>query len=128
MLDQSAFSKLFSVGLTLENRLEEFNEFLDKYSDYINNFYFSLPMGDKFHARTQVIKQMRAPKHVVRFWQLLDCIPSHNIRMELVLNNGMLGCDDVKRSAQMLYDHGVNVDFVEITDDIYNDVKSFLPI
>ena len=127
MLDQSFFYKRFSIGLALDTSLKEFNEFLDKYSDYINNFYFSLPMGDKFHARTQVIKQMHDPKLVDRFWQLLDCIRSHNIKMELVLNNGMVNRDDVKRSARMLHDHGVNIDLVGITDDIYNDVKSFFP-
>ena len=53
MKDTSFFSKRFSVGLALDTTLDEFNELLDQYAWAIENIYFSLPMGDKFHARTQ---------------------------------------------------------------------------
>lgn len=127
MLDQSFFYKRFSVGLALDTSLQEFNEFLDRYAKYIDNFYFSLPMGDKFHARTRVMEQMRDLKIVELFWKLLECVRSHKIKLELVLNNGRVSCDDVKQSAQMLRNHGIDVDLVGITDEIYDDVKAFFP-
>ena len=49
MLRDSVFDKRFSVGLTLDATLAEFEHFLAKYGRVIQNIYFSLPMGDKFH-------------------------------------------------------------------------------
>ena len=58
MKNKEFFYKRFSVGLTLDTTLELFEQFLSKYHKYIANFYFSLPMGDKFHSRVNV-KQIR---------------------------------------------------------------------
>ena len=127
MLDRLFFHKRFSVGLSLDTTLREFDVFLDQYKDYINNFYFSLPLGDKFHARTRVVEQMHDPDTVALFWQLLACISSHGIKLELVLNNGNVSPEDVVRAARMLGEHGIDVDLVGITDDIYEPVKSSFP-
>lgn len=127
MLDHTFFHKRFSVGLALDTSLKEFSEFLDRYSEYIDNFYFSLPLGDKFHARTRVVEQMHDPEMVELFWKLLECIRSHKIKLELVLNNGMVSHEDVEQSAKILHNHGVDVDLVGITDEIYDDVKVFFP-
>ena len=54
---------------------------LDEYSWAIENIYFSLPMGDKFHARTRVVDQMRQPETVALFWELLKCIKAHGIKL-----------------------------------------------
>ncbi len=128
MMDQSFFYKRFSVGLALDTTLQEFDEFLNEYAKYINNFYFSLPMGDKFHARTRVAEQMRDSKNVELFWRLLERVRFHKIKLELVLNNGRVSYEDVKQSAQMLHNHGIDVDLVGITDEIYDYVKAFFPI
>lgn len=127
MLEQTFFHKRFSVGLALDTNLLEFNRFLEKYAEYIDNFYFSLPLGDKFHARSRVVEQMHNPDIVRLFWELLKCIRSYGIKLELVLNNGMVSCEDVKQSAQMLEAHGIKVDLVGITDDIYEYVKRYFP-
>lgn len=127
MLDRSFFHKRFSVGLSLDTSLREFDVFLAQYQDYINNFYFSLPLGDKFHARTRVVEQMHNPDTVALFWQLLACIRSHGIKLELVLNNGNVSPEDVVCAARMLGEHGIDVDLVGITDDIYEPVRASFP-
>ena len=127
MLDRSFFHKRFSVGLSLDTNLREFDAFLDQYQDYINNFYFSLPLGDKFHARTRVVEQMHDPDTVVLFWQLLACIRSHGIKLELVLNNGNVSPEDVEHAARMLDEHGIEINLVGITDDIYEPVRDSFP-
>ena len=58
MKNKDFFYKRLSVGLTLDTSLELFEQLLNKYHKYIANFYFSLPMGDKFHSRVNV-KQIR---------------------------------------------------------------------
>lgn len=127
MENRTFFSKRFSVGLALDTTLVEFNAMLDEYSWAIENIYFSLPMGDKFHARTRVVDQMRQPETVALFWELLGCIKAHGIKLELVLNNGLVSPRDVQEAAQMLKNHNICIDLVGITDDIYDDVKQYFP-
>lgn len=127
MENRTFFNKRFSVGLALDTTLDEFNALLDQYSWAIENIYFSLPMGDKFHARTRVVSQMRQPEIVELFWELLRCIKSHGIKLELVLNNGLVRPHDVQEAAQMLTSHDICIDLVGITDDIYDDVKQYFP-
>ena len=81
MKNRTFFSKRFSVGLALDTTLVEFNAMLDEYSWAIENIYFSLPMGDKFHARTRGVDQMRQPETVALFWELLKCIKAHGIKL-----------------------------------------------
>lgn len=127
MKNRTFFSKRFSIGLALDTTLAEFDAMLDEYSWAIENIYFSLPMGDKFHARTRVVNQMRQPETVVLFWKLLRCIKDHGIKLELVLNNGLVSQNDVQEAAQMLTNHNIYVDLVGITDDIYDVVKQYFP-
>lgn len=61
MLDGFFFYKCFSCGLALDVSLQAFDGFLDRYEKYIDHFYFSLPMGDKFHAKTRVDEQIQNP-------------------------------------------------------------------
>lgn len=121
------FNKRFSIGLALDTTLAEFDAMLDEYSWAIENIYFSLPMGDKFHARTRVVSQMRQPETVALFWELLKCIKAHDIKLELVLNNGHVCSNDIDEVAQMLAEHNIGIDLVGITDDIYDDVKRYFP-
>lgn len=121
------FNKRFSVGLALDTTLAEFNALLDEYSWAIENIYFSLPMGDKFHARTRVVNQMRQPETVALFWELLKCIKAHDIKLELVLNNGLVCSNDIQEAAQMLANYNIGIDLVGITDDIYDDIKRYFP-
>ena len=39
--------KKFSVGIAMNTTLEDFADLLKKYEPYIDNFYGSLPLGDK---------------------------------------------------------------------------------
>lgn len=127
MKNNDFFYKRFSVGLTLDTSLSSFETFLDKYSKYISNFYFSLPLGDKFHARENVVKQMQNPSKVDLLWKMLKMIKSYGIKLELVLNNGNVTEKDICSSMQLLDEHGISIDLLGITDDIYTDVKKYFP-
>lgn len=121
------FYKKFSVGLTLDASFSEFESFLSEYADYISNFYFSLPLGDKFHARVNVVKQMHDPSKVELLWKMLKTIKSYGIDLELVLNNGNVTENDIVAAKKMLAEHGAAIDLIGLTDDIYANVKKHFP-
>lgn len=127
MKSNDFFYKRFSVGLTLDASISSFETFLLKYSKYISNFYFSLPLGDKFHARENVVKQMHDPSKVDLLWKMLKMIKSYGIKLELVLNNGNITESDIVASKKLLNEHGITIDLLGITDDIYADVKKHFP-
>lgn len=122
-----SFKKRFSVGLTLDASVSSFESFLLKYSQYISNFYFSLPLGDKFHARENVVKQMHDPSKVDLLWKMLKMIKSYGIKLKLVLNNSNITEGDIVASKKLLNEHGITIDLIGITDDIYADVKKHFP-
>lgn len=98
MKNNDFFYKRFSVGLTLDASISSFETFLLKYSKYISNFYFSLPLGDKFHARENVVRQMHDPSKVDLLWKMLKLIKSYGIKLEFVLNNGNITASDIVAS------------------------------
>lgn len=127
MLRDSVFDKRFSVGLTLDATLAEFEHFLAKYGRFIQNIYFSLPMGDKFHSRENVVRQMRDKKNVRKLWKMLSMAAAAKIELELVLNNGNVTDQDIRRSRELLEKHAIAADIVGITHDIYDNIKRVFP-
>ncbi len=127
MKNKEYFYKRFSVGLTLDATIDDFNHFLETYHRYIANFYFSLPMGDKFHSRSNVRKQLRNPETINMFWEILSIIQSYGIKLELVLNNWNVTEDDVRDAKKLLEEHDIKISLVGITNDIYDIVKRAFP-
>lgn len=127
MKNKEFFYKRFSVGLTLDTNLELFEQFLNKYHKYIANFYFSLPMGDKFHSRVNVKQQLRDPDKVAMFWKMLSLIQSFDIKLELVLNNGNVTESEAYEAKELLLEHNIEIDLVGITNDIFGIVQRVFP-
>lgn len=127
MKNKEFFYKRFSVGLTLDTNIELFEQFLNKYHKYIANFYFSLPMGDKFHSRVNVKQQLRDPDKVVMFWKMLSMIQSFDIKLELVLNNGNVTESEAYAAKALLLEHGIEIGLVGITNDIFEIVRKVFP-
>ena len=127
MKNKEFFYKRFSVGLTLDTTLELFEQFLSKYHKYIANFYFSLPMGDKFHSRVNVKQQLRDPEKVAMFWKMLSLIKSFDIKLELVLNNGNVTEAEAYKAKELLSEHNIEIDLVGITNDIFEIVQRVFP-
>lgn len=127
MKNKDFFYKRFSIGLTLDTNLQLFNQFLGRYHEYIANFYFSLPMGDKFHSRVNVKQQFRNSEKVNMFWQMLSLIQSFEIKLELVLNNGNVTEDEVNKAKALLLEHDTEIDLIGVTNDIFEIVKKVFP-
>ncbi len=107
-----SFEKKFNVGLTLDTNVKEFTTFLKDYGKYIYSFFFSLPLGSAFQTRNAVNRQFAFKKKEKLFWQMLNAIKEHDIRLELLFNTATLAEEDIIASKNLLEERGVKIDSV----------------
>lgn len=93
--------KKFSIGLTFEMAKYEFLEILNKYDENIKEVYFSLPLGDKYHTRLTVAKNLD-PSRISfnEFIEYLKIIKSKNKDLCLALNTFMIDQNDVMQAIE----------------------------
>lgn len=125
-MQKDFFKKRFLIGLTLDTTIDELDAFLENYSYYIDEIYFSLPLGEKFQSRKAIHDQFLKTEKVDLFWQLLNCIKKHNMKLELVLNTIKLNKTDIDNSFELLKIKKVDVDSVSIIDDYYDWVMPYI--
>lgn len=121
------FTKKFNVGLTLETNYKAFAAFLEKYHSYIHSFYFSPPVGRRFHTRNKVAQAFWLPGKKRMFWKMLELIKSYDIELELLFNTLRLDEEQVGRAAQLLQDHQIQVDSVCFLEAYYPAVRKYFP-
>lgn len=126
-MNESYWIKRFSLGLVLDTNLDEFESFLSEYHQYIENFYFSLPMGDRFHSRRRVAEQFRHEEVVDRFWKQLHLIRDYGIKLEVLFNTHGVNERDVEAGRQMLHAHQIVPDKVGLVDEAYEAVTKAFP-
>lgn len=119
--------KKFSLGLVLDTSMEEFEAFLDEYHPYIENFYFSLPLGDRFHSRKRVAEQFRHEASIEQFWRQLHAIRACGIKLEVLFNTHGLSREDVAAGRRMLDSHSIDPEKVGLVNDAYDAVHTFFP-
>ncbi|WP_415930258.1 hypothetical protein [Zhenpiania hominis] len=127
MLEEAFWYKKFSVGLALDTTFEEFEDLLNLYADYINNIYFSLPIGERFHNRFLVAQQYNNPEIVEMFWKMVRLIKRYGIKTEVVFNTRGLRKSDFDLAKKYVDANGIVVDKVGILDEYYDDVKIAFP-
>lgn len=115
--------KKFSVGLTLETTIEEFESFLCKYHSYIYEFYFSLPLGDRFHSRKKVSDFFTLRENIDKFWRLLHIIEAYQINLELALNTYRLQKQDIINSVKLLVDHDIKISSIVTLEKYYKEIS-----
>lgn len=124
---QIDFTKKFNVGLTLMTSLRAADKFFKEYSPYINEVYFSAPLGQRFHTRKSMQKQLSKKRSVEKFWKMLAMIKGYGIRLEMVLNTSMLTERDIEQTRELLDEHNVDIDTVCCMDEYYDAVKRVFP-
>lgn len=125
-MDRSYY-KRFSVGLTLLDSVEEYDVFLKNYGKYINNIYFSLPMGDRFHSRVMFKELLKEDQYIELFWKLLLCVQKYSINLELLFNTSGLNETDIRNSFIALEEHGIKVQKIGILDEYYDLTRKYFP-
>lgn len=81
-MKKSFFEKKFSIGLALDSEPEEYENLFLQYGNYIDNLYFSPPLGDRFHGRTKVAEQFHDKTMTERFWKILKVAQDYNIYLD----------------------------------------------
>ena len=76
----------FSFGISLNIDLDDYKKIIDDYNGYINNVYFSLPLGDEFHTRKGVIEEYSQKNAMEKLKNILILFKENNIGLEAVLN------------------------------------------
>ena len=105
----------------------QFIEFLERYGDYIDNIYVSLPLGDRFHGRDPIKLQFHNDQNVILFWELLELIQKYRIKIEVAFNTVNLIENDFRLCRDSLDQHGIAVQKVVILDEYYDYVKKYFP-
>lgn len=124
---QIDFTKKFNVGLTLRTSLRAADKFFKAYGPYIYEVYFSAPLGARFHTRRSMQKQLSKKRAVKKFWKLLAMIKSYGIRLEMVLNTGMLTERDIEQTRDLLAAHNIDIDTVCCMEEYYDTVVKIFP-
>lgn len=127
MLDESFWLNKFSVGLALDTTYEDFSALLDRYAKFIDNFYLSLPLGDRFHGRDLVAKQLKDPETIKLFWKMVDCIKEHGINIEIVFNTYFLEDGDFALASSLMDSRDLYPDKIGILDKYYARAKETFP-
>ena len=117
----------FNVGLTLHTTVAEFDRLLSDYGSVIASVYFSLPLGAQFQTRKNIARQFQSKKNVTLFWELLECIRSHGVKLEALFNAYHLTDADICLAAETLDTHGVTIDDVALLDEYYESVRRCFP-
>ena len=119
--------KKFSCGLMVDAPEREMERFLDQYGRYIDHFFFSLPMGDRFHSRRRVADLLRDRSMVEHFWKELGLIRKYGIGLEVLFNTHASVPEDIRVGRQMLEDHGIVPEKVGLVDEVYDAVRECFP-
>ena len=124
LFDRLRYEMQFNVGLTMHTTVAQFDQLLADYGGVIASVYFSLPLGPHFQTRRNIERQFHSKKTVTLFWELLECIKAHGIKLETLFNAYHLTDEDIQRAAEELDRHGVEVDHVALLDEYYGDGTS----
>lgn len=127
MLAENYFEKKFSIGLAMNTTVNEFEEFLGKYSFFIENIYVSPPLGDQFHGREHIRKQFQDPDNVTLFWKLIDLIQKYHISLEVVFNTEMLQIDDFQRTKEVFEQRDIKINKIALFDRYFSNIKKLFP-
>ena len=127
MLKEDFWQRRFSVGLTLDTTYDEFRSFIEQYAGYIDNFYLSLPLGDRHHCRDRVAQLYGEKEKQDLFWQLVDCIRMNGVKIDLLFNNHTLTDADVVEGRELLDRHEITADKVTVLDGYYDVVRENFP-
>lgn len=119
--------KKFSVGIAMNTTLQEFADLLNKYEPYIDNFYGSLPLGDKYHGRTFIAQQFQNQEMQEKFWKIARMINESGINLEIVFNTDGLTEEDFKECKYQLEKEGIVVNKIAVLDWYFDSVKKLFP-
>lgn len=121
------YKKRFSVGLPVIDSVEVFDRFLDDYGQYIENIYFSLPMGDRYHSRIVTQRVLADAEKIPFFIALLRCVKKHGICLEVLFNTEGLTEEDIRAGKRFMDEHDIHPDEIGTLTRYYDIVRELFP-
>ncbi len=118
----------FSFGISLNIKLDEYEELLKEYHKYIKSVYFSLPYGDEFHTRYSVIEEYNQINSSDKLYAILNLFKKWNINLELLLNQYNIPevkCrDGIKRVKDIIEIDSICTldEYIPIIDEVYPEI------
>lgn len=119
----------FSIGLSLDITLDEYKALLDKYGEYIDSIYFSLPLGKEFQSRDLIQEEFQDLEKLKRFYKVLEFFAINKINLDCVFNKTSLTEDKILLGLNFLKNNmPVNQitcfnEHVDIVDDFFPDIE-----
>lgn len=88
--------KKFSIGLSTEISLEEYEEILASFHKNIDYVYFSVPISRKFQSRANIYSNFTFDEATVFLIKAIRLFKTYNIKIELALNTYRLEIKDIE--------------------------------
>lgn len=92
----------YSIGLSLKISIDQYNYIFDKYNNYIKSIYYSPPLGNKYHSRSSIGKQLENEQNVEKLYKILELAKIKGILCDCVLNCPSLKNDDIVVALEFL--------------------------
>lgn len=125
MIQSNIFEKKFSVGLCLNESIEEIENFIKQYHIFLNSIYFSAPLGRKLYSRRKLTEEYDGNEK--KLITALEMISKYNIRLELTLNTRDLTNEDIDRAIGFFKLNDINLDEVVCLRDYAPYVRKICP-
>lgn len=88
--------KKYSIGLSTDITITEYQKLLVQYGDYIDYIYFSVPISDKFQSRKNIYTNFSMEKATFFLREVIDLFKLYNVKIELALNTYQITPEDIK--------------------------------
>ena len=118
--------KKFSIGTSLQISLDEYKYIINNYGKYIHDIYFSPPLGDKYHSRTTVMKELACIKAHDYLFEVLNLFKANGILIELALNTYNLADEDIINAIQYITSI-IEIDSIVTLNEYGHIVKKIIP-
>lgn len=116
----------FSIGLSLDITLEEYKILMDKYGEYINSIYFSLPLGKEFHTRSSIQDEFQKEEKIKAFYEILEYFVMQKVKLDCVFNKNSLSEKKLVEGLSFLKNN-LEVDQITCLNQHVDVVDDFFP-
>lgn len=120
-------TRCFSVGLNLNETIEDYMLFLKEYGEMISSIYFSPLLGRKFYSRTELEDECDKEDSLSKLKTLLDMFRRQGIRSEMAVNTFGLSDGDIDSICHFTTENDIVVDEVVCLAQYGKQLKELYP-
>lgn len=120
--------KKYSIGLSTDISINEYEKLLNRYGNYIDYIYFSVPLSDKFQSRKNLYTNLSIEKATYFLREVIDLFKLYHVKIELALNTYRLTKKDIEL-ARNYVEHSLKrmPDAIVSNYSIINEINVLFP-